>query len=274
MAERQGHASGTQVADTEGVLARKRRINELARRAASRSTAHVGEAEAAVAEAEEALAAAQQDALELSQRIAALTGEHDSLREEVGRLEQPLTDARRRDARAWTSASPRSASATAKDRPDRDHARRSASPTARPSSSGSRKTPAGRARAARRPLPRESAISERLSTCQVEIATVSEREVHLKRQVTSITSELAELETTRRASRETEEALELLRERIQPVHDLYIVLQERAEHWAREAPRPRALRAGRLRVAARDHPRRAGRRADVQAEIDDAERAR
>ena len=41
-------------------------------------------------DAEEAVAAAQQDALELSQKIAGLTGEHDSLLEEVGRLEQQL----------------------------------------------------------------------------------------------------------------------------------------------------------------------------------------
>ncbi len=75
-------------------------------------------------------------------------------------------------------------------------------------------------------------MSERLSTCQVEIATVSEREVHLKRQVNTIHAELRELEDTVRASKETEHALELLRQRIQPVHDLYVVLQERAEHLA------------------------------------------
>jgi chromosome segregation protein len=34
------------------------------------------------------------------------------------------------------------------------------------------------------------------------------------------------------ASADTERALELLRERIQPVHDLYAALLERAEHWA------------------------------------------
>ena len=74
---------GTQVSDTEGVLVRKRRINEL-RDEIVAFTAAVGEAEAAAGEAEEALAAAQQDALELTQKIATLAGEHDSLLEDVG----------------------------------------------------------------------------------------------------------------------------------------------------------------------------------------------
>ena len=53
--------------------------------------ARLGEAEATAAEAEEALAAAQQDALEVSQRLATLTGEGASFREDVGRLEQLVT---------------------------------------------------------------------------------------------------------------------------------------------------------------------------------------
>jgi chromosome segregation protein len=220
---------GTQVSDTDGVLARKRRINEL-HDIIGAYTARVGEAEAATGEAEEALAAAQQDSLDLSQKIAALTGEHDSMLEEVGRLEQQLTaldvesdgvDVRIANIQDRTSKNgpavgqlheritaasaelERLEEASAVSREQRDHRFRE-----------------------------ESAVSERLSTCQVEIATVSEREVHLKRQVNTIASELKELDQTVGMAQETEVALELLRQRIQPVHDLYIVLQERAEHWA------------------------------------------
>ena len=220
---------GTQVSDTEGVLARKRRINEL-HDSIGALTARVGESESASAEAEEALAAAQQDALELSQKIASLSGEHDSLLEEVGRLEQQVTsldgeadgvERRISDIRERT----------AKDRPAAaDLAERigvwvAELDTAEETAAVARETRDARFR-------EESAVSERLSTCQVEIATVSEREVHLKRQVTGIANELRELEETVHASKETEEALELLRQRIQPLHDLYTVLQERAEHWA------------------------------------------
>jgi len=50
--------------------------------------------------------------------------------------------------------------------------------------------------------------------------------------VNTIVAELAELKDTVERSRETAQALELLRERLQPIHDLYMVLHERAEHWA------------------------------------------
>ncbi len=220
---------GTQVADTEGVLARKRRLAELKDDIGALS-ASVGQAESETLDAEEALAAAQQDALELSQKVAALTGEHDSMLEEVGRLEQQLrgldtetegVEVRISDIRERT----------AKDRPTlADLGSRIEKHTADLERLEEESAVSREARDTR--FREESAVSERLSTCQVEIATVSEREVHLKRQVTTITSELRELEDTVRASKETEQALELLRQRIQPVHDLYIVLQERAEHWA------------------------------------------
>ncbi|MBI5231635.1 MAG: chromosome segregation protein SMC [Coriobacteriales bacterium] len=220
---------GAQVDKTEGVLTRKRRINELHDDVLALS-ARVGDAEAATAEAEEALSAAQQDALEISQKLAALTGERDSLLEETGRLEQALTtlagemesvtvriteiDARK--TREAPSLDMVAARIEAGERELEEFEERSA--IARENRDSK--------------FREESATSERLSTCQVEIATVSEREVHLKRQVTAITNELAELEDTVRASRETESALEVLRERIQPVHDMYSALQERAEHWA------------------------------------------
>ena len=220
---------GTQVSDTDGVLARKRRLAELGDDIGALS-ASVGQAESETADAEEALAAAQQDALELSQKIAALTGEHDSMLEEVGRLEQQLTgfesetegvDKRIADIRERT----------AKDRPTAAQiAERISATTAELERLEEASVLSREQRDAR--FREESAVSERVSSCQVEIATVSEREVHLKRQVNTIVAELRELEQTVRSSRETEGALELLRQRIQPVHDLYGVLQERAEHWA------------------------------------------
>ena len=220
---------GTQVSDTEGVLASKRRLNELHDDSGA-LTASVGDAESVVMDAEEAVGAAQQDALELSQKIAGFTGEHDSLLEEVGRLEQQLrsldaeaegVDERIADIRART----------AKDRPS------AAALTARIQELATGLEALEEAAVVSREqrdlrFREESAVSERLSTCQVEIATVSEREVHLKRQVNTINSELRELADTVRAAHESETALELLRQRIQPVHDLYVVLQERADHWA------------------------------------------
>ena len=220
---------GTQVSDTEGVLARKRRINELHDEMIA-LTAAVGEAESDHGDAEEALTAAQQDSLDLSQKIAALVGEHDSMLEEVGRLEQQLTaldaettgvERRISDIRERTARDRPSLTALA-DRIEKTTAELERLEEASIVSREQRDTR----------FREESATSERLSTCQVEIATVSEREVHLKRQVTTINSELREIEENLAASRDTEASLELLRQRIHPVHDLYVVLQERAEHWA------------------------------------------
>jgi len=220
---------GPSLDPNSSVLTRKRRINELKDdefAAASR----VGEAEALLAEAEEALSAAQQDALELGQRLAAQTGENDSLREEVGRLELSLTDLED-ETRSLENRASGIIQRTAKDRPAKD-------------------TLAGQIQELERELERledeaiskreirdnkfrdEAAIQNRLSTCQVDIATVSEREVYLKRQITTATADLTEIEETLSSSGQTDAALELLRERIQPVHDLYAALLERAEEWA------------------------------------------
>lgn len=220
---------GTQVADTEGVLARKRRINELVDEV-SALTAHVGQAESETAAAEEAVALAQQDALELSQKAAALNGEHDSMLEEVGRLEAQLTTLDN-DAAAVQVRVSALAERTEKDRPALDALSASIESHEQRIAELEEESAVSREQRDQR-FREESAVSERLSSCQVDIATVSEREVHLKRQMTTITAELTELADTVKRSSETEKALELLRERIQPVHELYLALHERAEHWA------------------------------------------
>ena len=221
--------AGRVVSDNAGVLERKRRINQLADDT-NALTARVGESESTVAEAEEALEAAQQDALDLGQSLAAQTGEHDSMREEVGRLEGALTQ---QDAEIkvmvdrlaeleerMTKQAPGKADILGSIEKHR-HALEQFEEQA---------AVAQELRDTR--FREEAAINERLSQCQVDIATVSEREVHLKRQITSITRELEDLASTIEQARNTEEALELLRERIQPIHDLYAALLERAEHWA------------------------------------------
>lgn len=220
---------GAQVSDTEGVLARKKRINRLHDDVAA-LTSSVAEAEASLAESEDALALAQQDALELSQRLAVLTGEHQSLLEEVGRLEQALTTL---DAEAGTidRRIAEIGERTSKDRPAIEDVRaRIDTVTARLEALEEESAAAREARDMR--FRDEGAVNERLSACQVDIATVSEREVHLKKQVNTIDAEIRELAETVERSAQTEAALELLRARIQPLHEHYLELQERAEFWA------------------------------------------
>jgi chromosome segregation protein len=220
---------GPSVDASASVLARKRRINAL-RDDEQAALSRTGDAEAALAEADETLASAQQDALELGQRLATLKGEHASLLEELGRLETELTGF---DGEQQRIAARRAAIAerTAKD-------------------SGAREAAAARIDGQSAEIDRledeaavkreerdnkfreEAAISNLLGQCQIDIATVSEREIYMKRQLAAVTGDLAEIDATLAATLETEQALELLRERIQPVHDLYAALLERAEFWA------------------------------------------
>lgn len=219
---------GPQAAGDGNVLGRKRRLTELRDRLSAVDTS-LGEAEAAVAAATEALSAAQQDALELTQSIASLGGEVASAREEVGRLEQSVTDldaeASHIDVRIRQIEE-----RTAKDRP-------SERKLADAIQAGIRRTDELEEESVLRREERdarfreETAVSSRLSTCQVEIAAVSEREVHLKRRHSTVNADAEELAVLVEQSRQTEAALEVLRERLQPLHDLYTVLLERAEHW-------------------------------------------
>ncbi|MEN6430723.1 MAG: chromosome segregation protein SMC [Coriobacteriales bacterium] len=220
---------GPQATQDSNVLGRKRRIGELRERLAAADAA-LGEAEAGVVSAEEALAAAQQDALELTQTIASLAAEAASAREEVGRLEQTITgidaEGTRIDVRLRQIEEK-----TAKDRP----AERALLETIeRATARVAELEEIAAQRREQRDLRfrDETAVQSRLAACQVEIAAVSEREVHLKRRHAGITSEIEELHTLVEQSRMAEEALEVLRGRIQPLHDLYTLLLERAEHWA------------------------------------------
>ncbi len=220
---------GRLVEDSAGVLSRKRRIHEL-RDSIVASTASVGEQEAAVSSAEEALSVAQQDALELGQVLAATTGEHDSLREEVGRLEQSLTTS---DAEATRieSRTQEIVARTKKDAPGVDSIKLEIEEKALLLEELEER--AAVAREVREARFREEAeIYERLSKCQVDMATVSEREVHLKRQAGAADAELKELTSAIELASMTEEALEVLRHRVHPVHDLYSALLEQAERWA------------------------------------------
>ncbi|MHB1340246.1 MAG: chromosome segregation protein SMC [Coriobacteriia bacterium] len=236
-ATREGHIvwpsgklrAGPQAANDSNVLGRKRRIGELRDRLAAVDAA-LGEAEAAVVSAEEAVAAAQQDALELTQSIAGLGGEVSSAREEVGRLEQSITDIDAEGARIDVRVR-QIEEKTAKDRPtERGLSERIAKGLTLIDELEETAVTRREERDLR--FRDETAVQNRLSACQVEIAAVSEREVHLKRRHSGITSELDELKALVEQSRQTEESLEILRGRLQPLHDLYSLLLERAEHWA------------------------------------------
>lgn len=220
---------GPSLAEDSGMLARQRELVGL-RESLHAHQASVGEAESALIAAEESLQASQQDALELGQTIAALTGEESSLSEDIGRIEQAITDADA-EASGIELRLRQIEERTSRDRPhERTLADRIAAGLARIEELEDLTVTRREERDAR--FREESDVANRLAACQVEIAAVSEREVHLKRRHGALTAEMQELGNTVERSKATEEALEVLRERIQPLHDLYSELLERADHWA------------------------------------------
>lgn len=222
-------SSGPQSGQDAQVLTRKRRIAELADEVAAAEAA-VGEAEAELVTAQEALSAAQQDLLELTQAISTLSADSTAAREEIGRLEQSIADIDAEGARIDLRLR-QIEERTAKDRPQETQLEAAIE-------RGLARIEELEELAAVRRDERdarfrdESELATRLSECQVEIAAVSERQVHLKRRHAAATAELDELTTLLEQSRQTEAALEVLRERVQPLHELYTMLLERAEHWA------------------------------------------
>ena len=220
--------SGPSLDEDSGVLSRQRRVVELSSRADALMAA-VGEAEAEVVAADEALQAAQQDALELGQSIATLQGEESSLREDVGRLEGAVTESDT-EAAGIELRLRQIEERTAKDRPrERELNDRITAALALIEQTEDGMVTQREARDMR--FREESEVAARLSNCQVEIAAVSEREVHLKQRFSSLTAELKELTTTVEQSEAIEAALESLRDRIEPLHDVWGELLERAEHW-------------------------------------------
>ena len=220
---------GTQIADNEGVLARKRRLNALLENIPLLESA-VAEAEGEVSIAEEALTLAQQDAFALNQKEAHITGEHNSLLAELARLEKDL--ARISQERDQFEIRLKDVCASIEEqKPALDR-------IAAEIEQGEAKlkelkeTSHGIEYDRDLKLRDENTINERLGKCQVEIAKVSERETHMKREHNQLIAEVNKLEETINGSHQTEEALERLRQRIQPLHEAYVEMHDRADHWS------------------------------------------
>lgn len=220
---------GTQVTDTEGVLSRKRRLRELQAEEPVAAKAVV-DGERDVDKALNNLHIAQADDFELSQSIAQVSGEADSLREEVGRLEQAITDQlqeknqieQRRTRIAEDTAASRAKVKELSDRKNELAARK-----------GELDEKAAAAREKSAALAsREDSSKREISAIQVDLATVRERERHLSKQIESLKKEADQLEETLLVSHETESKLEILRLRVEPLYDVFTSLREGVQEKA------------------------------------------
>ena len=217
---------GAQV--SASVLARKRREVEL-RDDMDGLDQSLASAEGEVALAEDALKLAQSDALDLNQKGAAIAGEHDSLRAEIGRLEAQISkqDREQVEAERKLKGIEREIGIHEPQLIELDEQREEAEKRLAQLTESQEKATSQRETL----FMEEMGANKVTNDCQVDIATTSERISQLRTRLTQVSSEVEQLEMTITTSKQLEIALELLRDRLAPLHEDFTMLLERAQQW-------------------------------------------
>jgi len=220
--------AGAEGAVNASVLARKRREVEL-RDGMDGLDQAVANAEGEVALAEDALKLAQSDALDLNQKGAAIAGEHDSLRAEIGRLEAQIAkqDREQIDAERKLKGIEREIGIHEPRLIELDEERETSEQRLAQLTEAQEKATSQRETL----FMEEMGANKVTNDCQVDIATTSERISQLRTRLTQVSAEVEQLELTITTSKQLEIALELLRDRLTPLHEDFTHLLERAHQW-------------------------------------------
>lgn len=220
---------GVQISDSEGVLTRKRRYNNLQDQMKGLE-AEVLNAELSLSQAEEALVLAQQDALGFNQKVAQVTGDRNALSSEIDRMEFALNRLaqEREGLLKQQSQVLKSLEAFAPELENLESRILAYEENIKLKSEQLAALEYDR----KLKIDEETRANEKLSTINVKVATVTERETNLKRQLASIVHEIENLENTIITSYKIEKSLEILRSRIQPLHELYSELHQNASKWS------------------------------------------
>jgi len=217
---------GRQQTNREGTLYRSRRIVQLQESIPKlqEDTAH---SEKELSVAEEALTSAQQDAFEVGQRLAELTGERASLVLDVARSEESF-NAMTNEQDTLTIRSveiEREAEVAQRDKASFDEEIEKHNVVVAQSS----------ANIVRVEGERDSRFAEEtrqlglLNECQVEIAQVAERDSYMKRIHVQASSEAHELEQVISGAAAVRHELETMLGRVAPLRELCALLHEKAD---------------------------------------------
>ncbi len=228
---------GVQVNDVDGVLARKRKLNLLEDELAA-ALSQLSDVELELSTAERNLAVAQQDALEISQNLAKYQGASDSAREEVARLEASMTQMlSRRDEieQKLKAVEKRRLTATPL---AGEFEQRIADLTAEAADLNERLDLASQALTAA--TEEKNSASDRLSECKIKLETSKGNLNFSKSRSDSLEKEMANLRQILEVSQKTEQALNIIRLRVDPLYKLYEELHAGAKVWA-EKLRDQAL---------------------------------
>ena len=227
---------GTSAGAAAGTLERRRRIAELeasmpglegdVREAQGRAV----EAASAVDAAQAALSQARDAQAKAAGAVSRLSGERDSLSAEIGRLESQA--ARARDEREQVTKRREEASRRVEEARPRlaglkDDAERVKGRLAELSrlveEASRRRREASRA---------EDEATKRAADARLELATVRERLRHYEGRAAELSRRIEDLDERRRIAEESTRSLEVLRLRVDPLHERYDAIHEAALAWA------------------------------------------
>ena len=220
---------GMQLNDVDSVLARRRKLNLLYEELNNASSL-LSDAELEVSSAENNLQAAQQDDFEVSQRMAKSQGDSDSSREELVRLEESMTQLLfRREGIEHKLA-------------DIAVRRKSSEPMADEYIERIESLEAGLKAleekvddtqvVLEKASEEKDVISERLSVAKVEVESTKGSLAYMKNRYEALRLETKELAEMLEVSGQTEQSLDIIRRRIDPLYHLYEQLHDGAMLWA------------------------------------------
>ncbi|WP_455136408.1 chromosome segregation protein SMC [Thermophilibacter sp.] len=220
---------GSAPSSEAGALERKRRIRAL-REGMAALEGRASSAAAEVSDAEAALAAARERAASSQGEIARLRSELAAATSERGRLEQQLSSATSERAQVARRREEAAARAEAARADIASH--RSAAAKARERSEELERQLAEVGEEHDDAVREQSRASRELSDARLELATTRERRANLAAREAELARRPAELDERIRSTERSSRALDVVRLRVDPLHDRYDAIRERALEWA------------------------------------------
>ncbi|OUP39623.1 chromosome segregation protein SMC [Olsenella sp. An188] len=220
---------GTAPSNEAGALERKRRIRALSEGMQALEEALASAIDEA-ARAEEALASARDEAASAKGEVARLSAELSSAQSERGRLEAQLAAASSERAQVTKRREASAERAAAAREQIEDH--RAAARAARERADALATELSEKSDAHQEAVAAQGKASRELSDARLELAMASERRANLETRASELERRVRELDDRIVATERGSRALEVVRLRVDPLHDRYDAIRSRALEWA------------------------------------------
>ncbi len=222
---------GTQISDMDGVLARQRKLNELVVEE-DECAANLGDSEMAVSEAEKALELAQQDGFELSEALAKLQGSYDAAAQDMHRAEKQimqLVSNKEQTELKLKSVNVRRGQSSPLAQEYRERIE-----TLTQGISQMREEAEAASSKLLQITQEKAGIQEQVSSVKAEMETCRQSIEFRRRRLEKLADEIAELEKTLEVTRGTEQSLQIIRLRVEPLYKVFEELHAGIGEWARK----------------------------------------